>query len=107
MAITSMLLAPVASAHAVVVGSTPADGARLANAPSAVIIRFDESVGLSLGYLRVVDQAGRRVDTGAANHPAGVGSSIAVSLKSGLGDGSYLASFRVLSADSHPIAGSI
>jgi copper transport protein len=107
MAITAMLLAPVASAHAVVVGSDPADGARLAKAPSAVTIRFDESVGLSLGYLRVVDQAGRRVDTGSATHPAGIGSSITVSLKSGLGDGSYLASFRVVSADSHPIAGSI
>jgi len=107
MAMTAVLLAPQASAHAVVVGSDPVDGARLAKAPTAVTVRFDETVGLSIGYLRVVDQAGRRVDTGSASHPGGIGSSITVSLKAGLGDGSYLASFRVVSADSHPIAGSI
>jgi copper transport protein len=102
-----LLAAPQASAHAVVVGSDPADGARLAKAPAVVTIRFDEAVGLNLGYLRVVDSAGRRVDTGNASHPGGVGSSISVSLKSGVSDGSYLASFRVVSADSHPVGGSI
>ncbi|MGX7678258.1 copper resistance CopC/CopD family protein [Jatrophihabitans sp. DSM 45814] len=102
-----LALAPQASAHAVVVGSTPADGSRLATAPSSVTIQFDEAVGLNLGYLRVVDTAGRRVDTGTATHPGGDGSKVTVGLKSGLGDGSFLASYRVVSADSHPIAGSI
>ncbi|CAN5391545.1 copper resistance protein CopC [soil metagenome] len=102
-----LMAAPQASAHAVVVSSDPADGARLAKAPAEVTIRFDESVGVDLGYLRVVDTAGRRVDTGTATHPGGDGSVVAVSLKSGLGDGSYLASYRVVSADSHPVAGSI
>jgi len=102
-----LLLAAPASAHAVVVGSDPADGARLKHAPATVTIRFDEPVGLQLGYLRVVDAAGRRVDTGTAGHPAGDGTAIDVSLRSGLGDGTYLASYRVISADSHPVAGSI
>jgi copper transport protein len=102
-----LLAAPQASAHAVVVGSDPADGSRSAKAPTSVTVRFDEPVGLSLGYLRVVDTAGRRVDVGSASHPAGAGSAITVALKANLGDGSYLASFRVVSADSHPIAGSI
>lgn len=99
--------APAASAHAVVVGSDPTDGARLAKAPASVTVRFDENVGLSLGYLRVVDTAGRRVDASAATHPSGDGSAVSVTLKQGLGDGTYLASFRVTSADSHPVAGSI
>ncbi|MCW2522447.1 MAG: hypothetical protein JWO63_782 [Frankiales bacterium] len=96
-----------ASAHAVVVGSTPADGSRAAKAPTSVTIRFDEPVGLSLGYLRVVNSSGLRVDVGTETHPGNVGSSISVALKPSLGDGTFLASFRVISADSHPITGSI
>ncbi|MGI8667734.1 MAG: copper resistance CopC/CopD family protein, partial [Jatrophihabitans sp.] len=102
-----VLFAPQAMAHAVVVGSDPVDGSRLSSSPTSVTIRFDEPVGLDLGYLRVVDGAGRRVDTGAASHPAGNGAAISVALRGGLGDSSYLASYRVISADSHPIAGSI
>lgn len=102
-----LFLAPRASAHAVVVSSDPADGARLAKAPATVTLRFDEAVGLDLGYLRVVDGTGTRVDSGTAAHPQGDPTSVSVGLKSGLGDGTYLASYRVTSADSHPIAGSL
>jgi len=45
-AIGLLLLATPASAHAVVVSSDPADGARLNSAPASVSIRFDEPVGL-------------------------------------------------------------
>ncbi len=102
----ALATAPGASAHATVVASDPIDGSRLASAPSAVSITFDEPVTLnSGGYLRVVDQAGRRVDSGQAEHPNGVGAKISVSLKSGLGDGTYTGSFRIVSADGHPVAG--
>lgn len=100
--------APAALAHATVVGSDPIDGSRLRTAPTAVTISFDEAVTLnSAGYLRVVDQAGRRVDTGQAGHPNGVGAKISVPLRSGLGDGTYTASFRIVSDDGHPVAGAI
>jgi copper transport protein len=99
-------LAAPASAHATLVTSNPADGARLKTAPATVTITFDESVGLgSLGYLHVTDQTGRRVDIGNAGHPNGDGTVISVGLRSGLGDGTYTESFRVISADSHPVAG--
>lgn len=102
-----LLWAAPAGAHAVLVGSDPADGSRLTAAPAKVTLRFDEPVGLDLGYLRVVDGSGNRVDAGTAQHPNGDGTAVSVSLRSGLGDSSYLASYRVTSADSHPIAGSI
>lgn len=103
-----LLTAPTASAHAVVVATDPADGGRLASAPASVSVTFDESVGLGEGgYLRVIDQAGRRVDTGSATHPGGDGTRISAALKAGLGDGTYTASFRVVSADSHPVAASL
>jgi copper transport protein len=106
-AVLSVLLAPTAGAHTVMVGSDPADGSRLAKSPAAVTIRFDEQVGLQLGYLRVVESSGRRVDNGPVTHPGGAGTSISVPLKPGLPDGNYLASFRVISADGHPVGGSI
>jgi copper transport protein len=103
-----LFVATSAAAHAVVVSSNPADGARLAAAPSNVSVTFDESVGLGGGgYLRVVDQVGRRVDNGSATHPGGDGTKISVPMRAGLGDGTYTASYRVVSADSHPVAGAI
>jgi copper transport protein len=101
-------LAGGASAHASVVASDPSDGSRLKSAPSVVTITFDESVGVGgTGYLHVIDEHGNRVDSGNAFHPGGAGAKVADRLKSGLGDGTYTGSYRVLSADSHPVAGTM
>jgi copper transport protein len=94
-----------ASAHAVVVSSSPTDGSSLAAAPGQVTITFDEAVGLSPGYLRVVDSSGRRVESGSAFHPNGQGDEIAVNLEADLPAAAYIASYRVVSADSHPVGG--
>lgn len=105
---TALLLAAPASAHATVVTSSPADGSRLKSAPKSVTIVFDESVGLGgVGYLHVTDQNGKRVDAGAAFHPNGDATKVTDTLRSGLGNSTYTASFRVVSADSHPVAGTI
>lgn len=102
------VLAPAASAHATLVASDPVNGSRLKTAPAAVTLTFDEAVGLgSIGYLHVVDSSGRRVDSGPAAHPGGDGHQVTSKLKAGLGDSTYTASFRVISADSHPIAGTV
>src|SRR4051794_2684867 len=104
----ALLFAGPASAHASVVTSSPRDGTRLQNVPHTVTITFDESVTLgSAGYLHVTDQTGKRVDAGAAFHPAGDETTIADNITRGLGDGSYTASFRIISADAHPVAGTI
>ncbi|HEY2985614.1 MAG TPA: copper resistance protein CopC [Jatrophihabitantaceae bacterium] len=102
----TLATAPSALAHATLVASDPVDGSRLKTAPSAVSVTFDEAVTVnSAGYLRVVDQVGRRVDTGRVAHPNGA--KVSVPLKSGLGDGTYTASYRIVSDDGHPVAGSI
>ncbi|SHH30773.1 copper transport protein [Jatrophihabitans endophyticus] len=103
-----LVLAAPAAAHATVASADPADGSRLQRAPSSVTITFDEGVTLGrVGYLHVTDQTGARVDTGAASQPGGDQTRIRDMLRSGLGDGTYTASFRVVSADSHPVAGTI
>ncbi|TAM92873.1 MAG: copper resistance protein CopC, partial [Jatrophihabitans sp.] len=101
-----LAFAAAAQAHATVVSSDPADGARLKSVPAQVQVTFDEPVTLGgLGYLHVTDGAGRRVEAGEAFHPAGNRAVVAVRLRAGLGDGTYIESFRVVSADSHPVTG--
>jgi len=94
-----------ALAHAELASTDPADGSRLDAAPSQVRLTFTESVSLDVGYVRVVDGRGQRVDTGPVTHPDGTGSAAAVALRTGLGSGGYVVSYRVVSADSHPISG--
>jgi copper transport protein len=104
----ALVLAGPALAHASVVGSDPVDGSRLKTAPHEVVITFDEPVGIDgVGYLHVTDQHGHTVDAGQAFHPHGVGAKVADRLKANLGDGTYTASYRVISADSHPVGGVI
>jgi copper transport protein len=91
-----------ASAHATAVTTTPADGARLDAAPAEVSVEFDEDVSLGAGYARVLGADGRRVDTGAAEVRDGL---LTVPLREGLPEGSYVVTWRVVSADSHPVAG--
>ena len=79
----------------------------LSAAPAQVSVTFDEAVGLRPGYLRVIDGTGRRVDSGAAFHPAGHDDVVAVRLRGGLGKAAYVASYRVISADSHPVSGAV
>ena len=100
-------IAGPASAHAVLVSSDPHDGATLSAAPAQVSVTFDEAVGLRPGYLRVIDGTGRRVDSGTAFHPAGHDDVVAVHLRGGLGKAAYVASYRVISADSHPVSGAV
>ncbi|HEV7808729.1 MAG TPA: copper resistance protein CopC [Solirubrobacteraceae bacterium] len=104
----AVLLAPAgASAHAVLVGTSPQRGATLPQQPGTVTLRFSESVEGNFGAVRVFDAAARRVDDGNTIHPHGLGSQLAVGLKPGLAQGTYVATYRVISADSHPISGGL
>lgn len=99
-----LLLPSMAGAHAQLLSTSPEQGAALKQAPSAVEFKFGEPVEVAFGAVRVFDQNGARVDAGPPTRPDG-DSSIGVKLKSGLGDGAYTATYRVVSADSHPVSG--
>jgi copper transport protein len=104
--LAALALAPAsASAHAQLEGTTPARGAHLARAPAEVGLRFGEAVEVSFGAVRVYDARGREVQSGTARHPGGHSNQVAVKLKPGLGDGGYTVTYRVISADSHPVSG--
>jgi copper transport protein len=99
------LLPTAADAHAVLEASQPSRGAQVQRSPERVTLRFDEPVEIAFGAVRVFDAAGERVDTGPTTHPSGRGDEVTVRLRDGLRDGVYTATYRVVSADSHPVSG--
>lgn len=102
LAVAAWPATPPAGAHAELVSTTPADGARLDTAPEAVQLTFSEGVSATLGAVRVLDRTGSRVDRGGVEVGDGV---VTVALRD-LADGAYIVAWRVVSADSHPIHGS-
>ncbi len=101
----ALLLAPSALAHATLEGTSPPRGATAKQQPSAVVFRFSEPVEGNFGAVRVYDVEGERADAGDAFHPGGEGQKLGVHLKPGLPDGSYTATYRVVSADGHIVSG--
>jgi copper transport protein len=93
-----------ALAHAQLEGTVPERGVVVKHEPPAVIFRFDQPVEGNFGAVRVYDANGSRVDEGDAFHPNGEGPRIGVHLKPGLPDGSYTATYRVVSADGHIVS---
>ncbi|RBY74687.1 copper resistance protein CopC [Blastococcus sp. TF02-09] len=97
-----VVLAGPAAAHAVLVSTEPGESARLETAPTEVTLTFSEGVSLGAGYARVLTGDGERVDTDDASVDGEV---ITVPLQPDLADGGYLVTYRIVSADSHPIRG--
>lgn len=91
-----------AAAHASLVSVDPADGARLDEAPAVVTLTFSESVSADLGGVQVLDGDGRQVQEGAAQVQGEV---VRVDLADDLADGTYVITYRVISADGHPVRG--
>ena len=104
-ALVLLALAPApAGAHAVLRETVPERGAAVPAAPQTVELRFSEPVEAEFGAIRVYDAAGEQVQVGETHHPGGRGAVVAVRLKEGLPDGGYTATYRVISADSHPVS---
>jgi len=101
----ALIVPNAALAHATLEGSSPPRGATVKQQPGEVVFRFSEPVEGNFGAVRVYDAEGARVDEGDAFHPDGEGRKLAVHLKPGLPDGSYTATYRVVSADAHIVSG--
>jgi copper transport protein len=103
----ALLGASSALAHAQLTGTSPASGSIVARQPSQVIFKFNQSVGGTLGAVRVYDAQGNEVDDLAVSHPGGHQSWMGVGLKPHLPDGTYTATYRVISADTHIVYGGL
>jgi copper transport protein len=99
------LAAAPASAHAVLESTEPVGGTAVATSPERVVLRFSEAVQIPLGSIRVfASPSGEQAETGAATRADGQNNAVAVKLPK-LDKGSYIVTWRVTSADSHPIHG--
>lgn len=98
------MLATPAAAHAYLMGSDPTDGAALDAAPQTITLTFNEPVETDDQALRLFDASGERVDDGPLDTDP---DQIAVAVPTELPDAAYVVAYRVISADSHPIAGTL
>src|SRR3954451_3451500 len=99
--LSALCIASAAWAHATLLSSEPADGSVLTLPPKIVQLQFNESVAPSA--ICVIDASGkaREVATRA------VGQSVLIVLPDDLPQGTQIVSYRVVSQDGHPVAGSM
>ena len=98
---------PNAQAHSTLISSNPKSEAILDSAPTRVSLFFNENL------LTIADQHPNSLEiTSAKGEPANTGplvihrNKISIPLKSKIQKGRYKVSYRVVSADGHPIQGS-
>ncbi|MET4258408.1 copper transport protein [Bradyrhizobium sp. S3.12.5] len=91
-----------ASAHAALISVEPASGSILTSAPKAVELRFNEAV--TPGAIQLIDGAGRARDDARVTTS---GESISIAMPPDLPQGTAVVSYRVISQDGHPVAGSV
>ncbi len=95
-----------AAAHAVLISTDPGQGAVVATLPATVSLTFGEPVVAAADGVRVFGPDGAEVDN---RHTVALGrsSTVGVGLAGGSDQrqGTYTVSWRVISADSHPVAG--
>ncbi|OLE25040.1 MAG: copper resistance protein CopC [Actinobacteria bacterium 13_1_20CM_3_71_11] len=89
-----------ASAHAALVRTSPVQGTVLQQAPSEVVVTFSEPVGLVRDKIQVIGPDGKRIDKG---DPTVSGDDVRIPVRTDVRRGTYLVSYRVISADNHPV----
>ncbi|HET9422453.1 MAG TPA: copper resistance protein CopC [Nocardioides sp.] len=104
LAVLALVLgAPPASAHATLLSTDPAEGEVVAKTPDVVTFTFDEPVSLTDDSIQVFDAAGEPVGSSASSEDE----IVTADLPDELSAGTYAVAWRVVSADGHPISGSL
>ena len=104
-AIVATLCAGPAAAHAVLVGSSPAGGSLLSEAPREIRLSFNEGIEARFSSVTVTGSDGKKVQTGRPSGAAQKRSDLIVSLPA-LQPGRYQVQWQATSTDSHRIQGS-
>ena len=100
-----LALAGPAAAHASLESSDPPSGAVLAQSPTQISLRFGEAVEIALGAIRLYDGTRPRARRRRRPPPRRRRHARSPCPPHGLDDGAYVVSWRVVSADSHPVNG--
>jgi copper transport protein len=104
-AVGALAVPAVASAHAYVVRTVPAQSAILKAAPSTVALTYDEAVEPRFATISVSDARGRELTTGRVSRSPANPDTLVVPLQRGLRRGWYLVYWRAISVDGHPVQG--
>lgn len=99
----ALAAAPAATAHAVLVKTSPGNDSVLHASPERIVLRFSESVETAFGSVRVYAADARRVDDGRISRPDG--DTVSAGIDGTLPSGTYTVAWRVISGDSHPVSG--
>lgn len=98
----AVLGAAPAQAHDVLVSSSPADGEVLAVPPPEIELTFSGEIQDISPQVIIAGADGTQI---ASPEPMVDGTLVTADVQDGLPDGSYVVTWRVVSADGHPIAG--
>ena len=88
----------VARAHAVLLGTTPANHAVLARSPEEIRVTFDDAVRPGPGSAAIANDSGESILAGA---PTVVGHSLILPLRHALARGAYSARWSIVAQDGH------
>ena len=102
--IAAVFAAIPAAAHADLVSSDPVDGAVLQSAPTAITLTFSDPLFVDGVQMSLVTADGTVVPSEA---PVVADASVSMKWPATAGPGSYEVGYRVVSADGHPVSGSV
>ncbi|GAA0509820.1 transport integral membrane protein [Paractinoplanes deccanensis] len=93
-----------AQAHASLLGAVPAPGSIVGTSPAEIVVTFSEAVTPVAGRIQVIAPDGKRISGEAKAN----GATLRIPVRRADQPlGTYLVSYRVISADSHPIGGAL
>ncbi|WP_305784513.1 copper resistance CopC/CopD family protein [Symbioplanes lichenis] len=101
---TLLIPAAPASAHAALATAVPEPGSVVRSAPAEIVIRFTENIGAVPSRTQVLAPDGKRI-TGDVRAE---GPLLRIAIRTADRPlGTYLVSYRIVSADSHPVGGAM
>jgi len=103
MSVLAISLAGAASAHNVLISSTPAEGAVVPDAPTSLSFTFDQPVQNFDPVVSLIGPDGKQYATGT---PTISGNTVTGSVGAGPA-GTNTAAYRVVSSDGHPVTGQV
>ena len=103
----SVLMAPTGSAHADLQVSTPEDGESLEVAPEEIRLTFSEELFEELVEISILDAAGDLYSTIKVEQTPPPGTDVIFPWPPQMPPGEYSIAYRVVSADGHPVTGTV
>ena len=105
--VLSVAIAPTASAHADLQVSTPEDGESLQIAPEEIRLTFSEELFEELVEISILDADGDLYSTIEVEQTPPPGTDVIFPWPTQAPPGEYSIAYRVVSADGHPVTGTI